>query len=201
MKFIAIMSFMLMSSAAVAASDTLDKALKAMSKRDFDKALPLWEQLGNEGDKKAMIEAALIYHHGLGRPVNHEKALDWYLRAMNGDTYNNMGVMFRDGAGLPQNRKIAYLMFLTVHMEGMGGEATISRANRNLRREVAELPEPEIKEALCYTPENLLAYMKSRGKIEGMPEELRASPERKRIKELGWWREGEVPAYECTDGT
>lgn len=198
MKIIALLSFVLMISAA-AADDTLDRALEAKAAGDFEKALPLWEQLSDEGNKHAMVEVALMYHQGMGRPVDYDKAIDWYLKAMTGDAFNNMGVMFRDGTGLPQNRKIAYLLFLTVHMEGMGNETTIMRANRNLRREVAELSQPEIKEALCYTPQYLLAFLKSRGKIVGMPDELRASPERKRFKELGWWLEGEVQPYECAE--
>lgn len=200
MKIIATLLLALAASSAFA-SDTLDHALRASAAGDYDKALLLWEQLASEGDKNAMTEVALIHHQGLGRPVSYETALNWYLKAMNGDTLNNVGVMFRDGTGLPQNRKIAYLMFLTVHMTGAGSEATVMRANRNLRREVAELPESDIKEALCYTSEYLLAYIQSRGTITGIPQELRASAERKRIKELDWWMPGEIGAYDCPGGT
>lgn len=198
MKFIVFLLFTL-AAPLVLASSTLNRALQAGASNDFVTALPLWEQLGNEGEKKAMVEAALIYHQGLGRPVDYTKALDWYLKAKNGDSINNMGVMFRDGTGLPQNRKIAYLMFLTVHMQGMGNEATIMRANKNLRREIAEIPQKDISDALCYTMAYLVAYVESRGRITGIPENLRASSERKRIKELDWWLDGEIAAYKCHD--
>lgn len=200
MKIIAAFLLALAASSALA-SDTLGRALEASAAGDYDKALPLWERLASDGDKNAMTEIALIHHQGLGRPVSYETALDWYLKAMNGDTFNNVGVMFRDGTGLPQNRNIAYLLFLTVHMTGAGSEATVMRANQNLRREVAELPESDIRQALCYTPEYLLAYLHSRGTIAGIPKGLRASAERKRFKDLGWWMPGEVAAYECPDGT
>ncbi len=200
MRFIVFLIFLIFTPA-VLASATVDRGIEASMAGDYDTALSIWEQLGSEGDKKAMIEAGLIYHQGLGRPANYEKAIDWYLKAMNGDTLNNMGVMFRDGTGLPENRKIAYLMFLTVHMTDMGSEATIMRANRNLRREVADLPKSEIQEAICYTYDYLIAYIKSRGSIKGIPLDLRASSERKRIKDLDWWLEGEVEPFECPNGT
>ncbi len=200
MKIIVATLLMLAATAAIADS-TLEQALQATVSEDYVTALPLWEQLGASGDRKAMIEAGLIYHQGLGTPVDHERALDWYLTSMNGDAANNIGVMFRDGTGLPLNRKVAYLLFLTIHMTGIGNESTIMRANRNLRREIAELPKSEIREALCYTFDYLVAYVNSRGRIAGIPEDLRAAAGRPRIKELGWWMEGEIDPYECPRGT
>ncbi|MBS7458663.1 SEL1-like repeat protein [Coralloluteibacterium stylophorae] len=148
-----------------------------------------------------MVAAGVIYHQGLGRPVDYDKALDWYLKSMDGDALNNMGVMFRDGTGVPQNAKIAYLMFLTVHMTGMGSEATIMRANRNLRASIAALPREEIDEALCYTVDYFMAYIESRGRLADVPQDLQVSPARRRIRELGWWREGELAPYDCPAGT
>ena len=145
-----------------------------------------------------MIEAGLIHHQGLGGvAIDYNKAMDWYLKALNGDALNNLGVMYRDGTGVPGNRKIAYLLFLTVHMQGMGREATISRANRNLRKEIAELADVEKQEALCYTLAYFKEYLDSRGKMTGIPERLRASPDRKRFKELPWWMPGEIGPFEC----
>jgi TPR repeat protein len=125
--------------------------------------------------------------------------MDWYLKAYhrNGDAINNIGVMYRDGLGVPVNRKISYLLFLLVHMEGIGGQITVSRANRNLSREVAELQKETLQDAVCYTMQYLVAYVESKGKLQGVPDELRSSSERKRIKELSWWMPGEVGQFEC----
>jgi hypothetical protein len=47
----------------------------------------------------------------------------------------------------------------------------------------------------------LQAYVRSRGELKEVPEHLRASPERKRIGELGWWLPGEVGRLDCPAGT
>lgn len=186
-----------------ARADTLTDALAAKQRGDLATAYPLWVKLAEQGDDKAAIEVALMHHQGLGVPQDYGRAMDWYLKVFrkNGDAVNNMGVMYRDGLGVRQNRQVAHLLFLTVHMTGMGGEATVMRANRNLRREIAELPLAERQQSLCYTMQYLLAYVEARGKLNGVPPELRASPERKRIKDLNWWAPGEVGSFECSPET
>lgn len=183
----------------VAHADTLSDALAARGRADFAAAYPLWVELAEKGDDKAAIEVGVMHHLGQGVPQNHGLAMEWYLKAFpkNGDALNNIGVMYRDSLGVPQNRKIAYLLFLTVHIVGLGNEATVTRANRNLRRELSELSLVERQESLCYTSQYLVAYVKSKGTLEGIPENLRASPERKRIKELNWWLPGEVKEFSC----
>lgn len=180
-------------------ADTLGEALAAKGRGDFAAAYPLWVKLANEGDDKAAIEVALMYHQGLGVAQDHGLAMDWYLKVFrrNGDAVNNVGVMYRDGLGVQKNRKIAYLLFLTVHMNGLGSEATVTRANRNLRREMAELSVAERQEATCYTMQYVVAYVESKGKLESIPADLRASPQRQRIKDLDWWLPGEVGEFAC----
>lgn len=160
----------------------IERGLSAEERGDYVEALKVWEQLAARGDDRAMTNAGVIYQNGDGVPVDNEKALDWYLKAMNGTALNNMGVMYRDGAGVPRNRKVAYLLFLTVHMEGLGDEQDIMRANRNLRREIAELSQQERDDAHCYTMRYLKAYIESRGKLVGVPANLRASETRPRVK-------------------
>jgi hypothetical protein len=180
-------------------ADTLSDALDAKKRGDFATAYPLWVALAENGDDKAMIEVGLMHHRGQGVPRDYGLAMDWYLKAFrkNGDALNNIGVMYRDGLGVQRNRKIAFLLFLTVHMVGMGNEATVSRANGNLRREIAELPLQERQEAICYTMDYLIAYVESRGTITQVPENLRASSGRKRIKDLDWWAPGELGTFAC----
>lgn len=189
--------------AQIAHADTLSEALAAKSRGDFAAAYPLWVALAEGGNDKAAIEVGLMHHLGQGVPQDYALAMDWYLKAFpkNGDALNNIGVMYRDSLGVQQNRKIAHLLFLTVHMAGMGNQATVMRANRNLRREISELPLAERQESLCYTSQYLMAYVKSKGGLEGIPENLRASPERKRIKELNWWLPGEIGEYSCPPNT
>ncbi|MDH3316537.1 MAG: sel1 repeat family protein [Gammaproteobacteria bacterium] len=188
---------------AFAWAETLSEALEAGRRGDFAAAYPLWVELAETGDDKAMVEVGLMYHLGRGVNRDYTMAMDWYLKAFrrNGDAVNNIGVIYRDGLGVAKNRKIAYLLFLTVHMTGMGNQTTVSRANRNLRREIAELPLSEREEAICYTMEYLIAYVEAKGDLDGIPENLRASPARKRIKALDWWLPGEVGEFDCPPNT
>jgi uncharacterized protein len=184
-------------------ADTLSDALAARARGDHQTAYPLWVKLSEQGDHRATIELGLMHHRGIGVPKDGLKAMDWYLKVFqkNGDAVNNIGVLFRDGEGVPQNRQIAFLLFLTVHMTGMGNEGTVMRANGNLRREISELPKATREEALCYTLPYVVAYVESRGQLQGVPEALRASPQRPRIKDLNWWMPGEVGEFSCPPNT
>jgi hypothetical protein len=179
------------------ANELVDKALAATARGDTEDELKIWEQLANSGDADAMVAAGTVYQGEIKTELAYQKALDWYLKAKTDDALNNMGVMYRDGTGVPKNRKIAYLLFLTVHMSGNSAPA-ITRANQNLRQEMAELSTEQLREALCYTTDYLKAYIESKGKIAGIPQDLRAESDRKRFKDLGWWQEGEISSYDCS---
>ena len=184
----------------VTANEIEDRALAAEARGDIAGALKIWEELGNAGNVDAMVAAGVLYQQHPNDELAYAKALDWYMKSQTDDAVNNMGVMYRDGIGVPVNRRISYLLFLSVHMTGSHTNS-ITRANRNLTREVAELPKEELKEALCFTTDYFNAYLESRGKLVGIPRNLRASPERKRFKELGWWGKGEIEPYSCPDET
>lgn len=183
----------------------VERAFAAWNRGDTVQALRIWEQLADEGDKRAMVQMGLSYQIGDKIPPDYKKAMDWYLRALDGDhlndgdALNNIGVMYRDASGVRQNRKIAYLLFLTVHMQGLGGEETVMRANRNLRREIDELPLSDTRTALCYTVDYVRAYLRQRGNLVGIPKKLRASTTRPRFRELNWWSRGEMTPYDCPD--
>lgn len=185
----------------IVGADTLSDAIAAKNRGDFETAYPLWVKLAEAGDDKALLEVGLAHYLGRGKPVDYGIAMDWFLRAFrrNGDAVNNIGVMYRDGLGVPTNRKIAYLLFLTVHMTGMGTQSTITRANSNLRREMAELSLEDRQQALCYTMEYVVAYVESKGTLDAVPERLKASPTRKRIRDFNWWQPGEMGAFACSN--
>ena len=149
-----------------------------------------YEEMAAGGDVKAMITLGLFYHQGNGVPVSYEKAMDWYLKAYDkndGDAFNNIAVMYRDGLSVEKNEKIAYLLFLMVHMNGMGTDATQMRTNRSLRRLIARLEEMQIKEALSYTWAYVDQVVRSRGKDYTIDEDVLPSKERLRFKDANWW--------------
>lgn len=192
-----LLALALLAPPAFAASPDVERAVALGDAGDHAGALAIWTRLASAGDRLAMIEVALAHHQGRGVPVDYAKALDWYLRADNGDALNNMGVMYRDGLGVPRDRKIAYLAFLTVHMLGLGGQATISRANNNLRREMAEQTTAELKAALCYPTTYFQALLEARGRLDRGPEDFPVDAKHPRFRDAGWWMPGEVGAFGC----
>lgn len=186
-----------------ASLELVKKALIAEAAGDYKTAYSIWESLSEQGDNKAAVSAGLMHHQGTGMTVDYVKAMDWYLKAVNynADAMNNIGVLYRDGLGIAKNRKIAYLLFLTIHMEGMGNEETVMRANRNLRQEIAELPLKERQEALCFSLGYMVAYIESKGAPMKTPKEMREAKKQPRVRDLGWWAPGEVGEFTCPSNT
>ena len=169
-------------------------AIAAEKAGNHEEAIKLFSVLADTGDSKAMIHVGNKYYSGDGADVDYTKAMDWWLRAFhanNGDAPGNIGVLYRDGKGVEQNRKIAYTLFLATHMEGLGSESTQIRVNRHLRREADELSRADIEEALCYTWEYVLAYIEARGQLAAPPEEVLPASGKTRLKDNGWWLESE----------
>jgi hypothetical protein len=153
-----------------------------------------WESLASKGDVKSMISLGLLYHTGDGVPIDYAKAMDWYLKAYektDGDALNNIGVMFRDGLGVKQDRKVAYVLFLMVHMEGLGTEATQYRAGRNLGRLAESMKKEEIQEALSYTWDYVNQIVRSRGKNMEIGKDVLPAKDRPRIRDNNWWLDSE----------
>ncbi len=153
-----------------------------------------YEALAAKGDTGAMIALGLLYHQGDDVPVDFGKAMDWYLKAYaktNGDALNNIGVMYRDGLGVAKNPKVAYLLFLAVHMEGLGDESTQIRAGRNLSRLAESLPKKDIEEALSYTWPYVDQIVKSRGKNITIRKDVLPTKDRPRIRDNNWWLDSE----------
>src|SRR6187200_2009149 len=124
MKTLVLFSFLAACFVSVARSDA-QKALDAQKRGDYETARKEFQALADKGDDKAMINLGVMHHTGEGAKQDYDKAMDWYLKAYskrNGDALNNIGVMYRDGLGVATNAKIAYLLFLAVHMDGLGSE-------------------------------------------------------------------------------
>src|SRR3954468_19053035 len=120
MKTLVIFSFFTVCFVTAGRSD-VKEALDAQQRGDYETARKQFQALADKGDDKAMMELGLMYHTGEGAKQDYDKAMDWYLKAyskQNGNALNNLGVMYRDGLGVAKNSKIAYLLFLAVHMEG-----------------------------------------------------------------------------------
>jgi hypothetical protein len=170
------------------------EALEAEKRGDFEVARKEYTALADKGDDKAMINLGLMHHTGQGTKQDYEKAMEWYLKAFtkkNGDALNNIGVMYRDGLGVEKNLKVAYLLFLAVHMDGLGTDETQMRANRNLRRLMESLQTREVEDALSYTWAYVEQIVKSQGKNVAIGKDVLPTKDRPRIRDNGWWMESE----------
>ena len=191
-------SVCLLSLLAAEAFAGVQEAMSALKRGDYESAYQEFDTLAEQGDTKAMVTIGMFFYKGEGFPQDYGKAMDWFLKAMalgNGDAYNNIGVMFRDGLGVATNRAIAYDLFLIVHMRGLGSQSTQHRANGNLRREAEELSDDQIRYALCLSEDQVLAFVKEQG---ATPAHMIKTPEETvPIKDREWWLDGELPAFDC----
>lgn len=183
-------------------SANLDEAKKALSSGSYKKAIKLFTPLAEKGDIRAAVTIGNIYFNGKpGVKKNYEKAYDWYKKGfqrIDGDAWNNLGVMFRDGKGVAKNRQIAYLLFLFVNRMNLGSGETQVRAYRNLHREMEEQKPKELYHALCYSVHYLVNFVNTKGTFKG---KLETSKKINRFKDAKFWTKAEKEKlnFKCED--
>jgi hypothetical protein len=198
--YILLLSLMLLGVpfAGLCADKTGMDAVRLMQEGKTKEALIVLEDLAAKGDDKSMVQLGIYYYEGTGVRQNYNKAMDWWLKAFakqNADAFVNLGVMHRDGQGVPKNKKIAYCVFLTTHMTGLGSQSTQSRSNSCLRRLIDELSIEDIKDCLSnYTLAYITAYLEAKGQMTGIPDRYKPSDENPALKDTGWWLDSELDA-------
>ena len=184
--------------ASFSAGNTLRDAVDMMDQGHTVEAIELCEKLAANGDDRAMVQLGLYYHQGDKVQQDYDKAMDWFLRAFarqNAAAFVYLGAMHYEGHGVPQNKKIAYGVFLTTHMGGLGSQATQLRSNRYLRRILNELSREDVKDCLShYTLGYISAYLDQKGKLQGIPEQYKPSEQNPALKDLGWFLDSELDA-------
>jgi TPR repeat protein len=139
---------------------------KMMDQGEATEAIRLLEQLAAQGDDRAMVQLGIYYDQGACVEQDYAKSMDWFLRAFthqNVDAFVCLGGMHYHGRGVPQNKKIAYCVFLTTHMCGRGSQSTQYVSNRYLRRLINELSRDDIRDCLSnYTPGYITAYLEQK---------------------------------------
>ena len=184
--------------AGLCAGNTLIDAANLMDQGQTAEALQLFEKLAAEGDDRAMVLLGVYYHQGDKVQQDYDKAMDWFLRAFarqNAAAFVYLGAMHYEGHGVPQNKKIAYCVFLTTHMGGLGSQTTQLRSNRYLRRILNELSREDVKDCLShYTLGYIRAYLDQKGTLQGIPEEYKPSEQNPALKDLGWFLDSELDA-------
>ncbi len=164
----------------------VQEGLSAIDRGDYETAYREFNALAEAGDDIAMVTIGLWFHEGTGFEQDYVKAMDWYLKAFkrgNGDAYNNIGVLYRDGLAVKANLPIAYVLFLLTHLRGLGSDATQIRANSNLRRIIEATSDSERTLGLCMTEEYVRAFVMSRGSLKAPKRKHLPSRRRPRIKD------------------
>ncbi|EIU7615480.1 sel1 repeat family protein [Vibrio vulnificus] len=149
-----------------------------------------YHKLAEDGDVKAMTTLGIEYY----KSGSYELAYNWFkksLKAGDSDALNNLGVMYRDGLYVDRNLEVAYLLFLTTHMTGIGDAGTQSRAANNLKGIFSQLSDSEIQNALCVTPKYIFHYLDEDGNVSEIPKSVLPSSKVRRFKDLDWWMESE----------
>jgi len=104
-------------------ADELGEAEYALNTGEYDKALPMFQQLAEQGEPGAMVGLGRMYQDGLGVQKNRDAALSWFGKAVtiwNGRAKNNdprayasLGVLFNKGIGFKQDKGRARKYFRT----------------------------------------------------------------------------------------
>jgi hypothetical protein len=96
------------------AAQSLDDAVAAYQRKDYDQALSLFEAIGAQGSVVAQHNAGHMYVNGLGTKRNFAKALAWYRRAANqgyAPSQYDLGIMYAEGEGLKPDPENAMMWF------------------------------------------------------------------------------------------
>lgn len=174
------------------------QALQLMHEGKTKEGIHIFEKLADDGDDRSMVQLGVYYFEGAVILQDHAKAMEWWLKALaknNADAFVNLGVMHRDGNGVPANKKIAYCIFLTTYMNGLGNESTQQRAGDCLSLLMRNISKKDIKDCLSnYTLPYLQAYLEAKGDMNGIPEKYQPSDKTPALKNLDWWLDGELNA-------
>ena len=80
--------------------------ISAYNDGDYDAAYREWLPFAEQGNAVAQYNVALLYRYGKGRPVDHESAADWCLKAANeglAPAQYEMARMYEAGEGVEKS--------------------------------------------------------------------------------------------------
>ncbi len=91
--------------------ETLKKANLLVKQGQVAKALPLYLQLAEQGNRDAQFHAGLIYANGQGITKDDKQAVDWFSKAAkqgHREAQTKLGFMYATGKGVEQNYTAAF---------------------------------------------------------------------------------------------
>ena len=130
---LALSSFAMFGSPALAQEDALQKAVQAYNQDDYVEAVKWYRLSAEQGNANAQFMIGLMYDRGEGVPENDAEAVKWYrLAAEQGDAeaQYNLGNMYANGEGVPEDLVQAYRWFNLAAAQGNED----AKANKEIAR-------------------------------------------------------------------
>lgn len=100
---------------------SLDDAVQAYLRGEFDKAATILRPVAEQGDTQAQTYMGLLYQRGKGVPKDYAESVKWYrLAAEQGkaDAQNYLGDMYRKGDGVSQDYAQAAIWYRKAAEQG-----------------------------------------------------------------------------------
>ena len=132
---LALLSFAMFGSLAVAQEDAFQKGSAALLQEDYVEAVKWYRLSAKQGLAEAQYVLGVMYANGEGVPENDTEAVKWYrLAADQGDAMaqSNLGVMYLQGRGVPEDFVQAYKWFNLAAAQGDQTAADNKEIARNL---------------------------------------------------------------------
>ena len=85
---------------------TYRRAHDAYDNKDYETALPIWQELAAEGNASAQLALGILYFKGEGVSQDLNEAIRWFERAAisgNVQAMFNLGIAYWEGNGIPQS--------------------------------------------------------------------------------------------------
>jgi TPR repeat protein len=131
MKSISLSTFVLcaalLSFCSISGAATLQNALAAQDRGDYESAFEQFKQLASFGDAVAQFQLSILYDAGRGTRQDAREALYWLrMSAAHGNpqAQSNLGVAFSKGRGVAQDLVRAYAWFAASAVSGDSVAAT-----------------------------------------------------------------------------
>ena len=148
---------------------SLDAAEAARERGDGPARIAIFKDLAERGDGNATTQVGIIYLNGQQVAKDEALAYRWFYGAWsqsNMDGLNALGVMSRDGVGVPVNLPLAGAAFYLAKA-GAASRETLDRASGNLEKVASRMSAETVTRIACLTLSALDDGL--RAPIRGLP--------------------------------
>lgn len=144
---------------------TLDAIEAAKERKDSASIFQGFMSLANRDDPKAFQSIGMFYLNGQNVSRDYKTAMTWFYNSWvmgEADGINALGVMARDGLGMPMNNKLAVGAFAVAKQMAANGYANaLERATSNYTRLAQQMAADDLVAAGCMSWEKLDSTFRS----------------------------------------